>query len=556
MQPDHTAPSVLIVDDDAPLLQIHRRAFARESYRVETAPDGETAARALQHGPFDVIVSDIDMPGMDGIALLERVRAHDLDVPVILLTGTPSLATAVKAIELGALRYVVKPIALQALVKVANDAVHGCRVARAKRQRGLVLGNNVDGRYELRRDLGRGAAGLVFEAIHTFTGRSVALKVLSPDVPKSQLAELRVRSAREARALAAVRHPGVVEILDGGVLDDGTPYIVMERLDGRTLEGLLTTRGKLSSEETIALVLQTCSALDAVHAAGIVHRDLKPSNLIVVRDHEGHERIKLVDFGIAQVDEQKPSKLTGIGALIGTPAYMALEQLCALDDVDRRADIYALGITMFECLTGEVPYLGPYPRILLQVSAAGPAPSLPPEVDAKLAGIVARAIAKQRDDRFATAKELESAIRKAFPRSSTRTTLLGPLPLPIPAQESAAQRRRLPRAPYATPVHILLLYGTIDGRSEDISEGGLLIICREQCENDVPVHVRFALPIEGRIVSCEAHLRWQRAAQQGNPDGPRALGLEFINPSEALRASVKRYVALMGDGARVNEFAT
>jgi serine/threonine-protein kinase len=552
MEGEQNSPSALIVDDDAALLRIHARALTNRGYRVETAPDGRAATQALEKGGFDVILSDIDMPTMNGIELLQRVRAHDPDVPVILITGAPSLETAVKAVELGAMRYLVKPVSLQVLLKVTDDAVQLHRVARARRQRGLILGNNVDGRYNLRRDLGRGAEGLVFEAVHAFTGRPVALKVVSPDVRKSHLPELRARLLREARALARVRHPGVVEVLDGGVLDDGTPYLVMERLDGRSLEGLLTTRGKLSSDETVAMALQVCDALEAVHAAGVVHRDLKPANLLIVRDREGKERVKLVDFGIAWVNERgddKPEKVTSVGELIGTAAYMAPEQLCALPDVDARADVYALGTTMFECLEGRVPYAGPYPRILLEVSAEGPPPALSPPVNAQLAAVVARALAKKREDRFATAAEMGRALREAVPDAWKHTTLLGPPPLPGPAETSATQRRRLPRAPYSTPVHILLPEGTIDGRTEDISEGGMLILSRQSCEVNARVSVRFALPIEGRVVSCEADLRWLRAARPEDPDGPCALGLEFVDPPAALRSSLRRYVELMGEGA-------
>jgi serine/threonine protein kinase len=274
-----------------------------------------------------------------------------------------------------------------------------------------------------------------------------------------------------------------------------------------------------------------------------------------VRDRDGIERIKLVDFGIAQVSEPNEAKLTGIGALIGTPAYMAFEQLCALADIDARADVYALGVVMFECLTGEVPYVGNYPRILMQVSSADPPPSLPAGIPAALAAVVARACAKKREDRFASAEDFAAAIRDAFPKASMRTNLLGHIARPdLPP--TVAQRRKFPRAPYTTPVHILLPFGTIDGRSEDISEGGMLVICRERCEDKVPVSVRFALPIEGRVVTCVANLRWLRAAQSDNPEGPRALGLEFVNASEALRTSVRRYVDLMGNEERANELLT
>jgi EAL domain-containing protein (putative c-di-GMP-specific phosphodiesterase class I) len=136
-------PRALIVDDDDALLRVHARALANRGYRVETALDGAAAARALESASFDVILSDIDMPRMNGIQLLERVRAHDLDVPVVLITGSPSVETAVKAMEMGALRYLLKPIELETLVKVIDDAVRLHRLARAKRQ-ALELAGGVD----------------------------------------------------------------------------------------------------------------------------------------------------------------------------------------------------------------------------------------------------------------------------------------------------------------------------------------------------------------------------------------------------------------------------
>jgi serine/threonine protein kinase len=418
---------------------------------------------------------------------------------------------------------------------------------------GVYVGNTIDGRYELRRDLGRGAGGVIFEAVHCFTGRRVALKVVAPDIPPAQLPELRARLAREARALAAVRHPGVVEILDGGVLEDGTPYIVMENLEGRTLEGLLTTRGKIPISDTIGLALQLCDALDAAHEAGVVHRDLKPGNVLIVRDRAIGERVKLVDFGIAQLRGPKEEKITGIGAIIGTAAYMAPEQLLAFGDIDLRADVYALGITMFECLTGNVPYLGTYPRVLLQACGEGPVARLPAEVDPLIAAVVERAMAKKRDERFASASEMSAALRSAAPTARAQTAMLGPPATPrsatpaVPVVASVAQRRRAPRAPYVTPIRITLPEGGIDGRTEDISVGGMLVICREPCKVDVRVTVRFALPIEGHIVACDAHLRWARSARPDEADGPRALGLEFIEPTPELQASIARYTQLMGE---------
>jgi eukaryotic-like serine/threonine-protein kinase len=415
-------------------------------------------------------------------------------------------------------------------------------------------GDVLDGRYELRSDLGRGATGLVFEARHQFTGRIVALKIVAPASDRAQLRETRARLVREARALAAVNHPGIVEVLDGGVLADGTPYFVMEKLEGRTLEGLLAARRKIAIEDAAAIGLQICDALGTAHKAGVVHRDLKPSNVFVVRERDGTERVKLVDFGTAQVaDPETDEKLTGSGAVLGTPAYMAPEQLLAEPEVDFLADVYALGVTLVECVTGRVPYQGNYQKVLLQVCSDTPPPpirQLFPDLDPALAPVLQRAVAKKRADRFPSAVEFARALHAAVPAEHRRTTLLGPPPVPrfAPANAPAADpRRKMPRAPYVTPVSLAVGGGTVDGRTEDISEGGILVITRQACEANQRAKVRFASPIEGRVVTCEAHVRWVRAAPPEVANGARAIGLEFIEASAEIRASIARYVAAMGE---------
>jgi serine/threonine protein kinase len=425
-----------------------------------------------------------------------------------------------------------------------------------KERREWKVGDVVGDRYELRRELGQGAGGMVFEALHRFTHRSTAVKVVSPDVPRSLVAEQNARLIREARALAAVRHPGIVEVLDGGVLPDGSPFIVLEMLDGRTLEGLIAARGKLSREDAVAVGLQLCDSLDALHRAGVVHRDLKPGNVFVVRDRDGIERLKLLDFGIAQVKGTEQDKLTGIGALIGTPAYMSPEQLLAID-VDHRADVYALGVTLFECLTGRLPYEGNYQAVLLQAcSEDGKIPKVTdhvPDVGRELSEVLSRAIARKPDERFTTTMDFGRALYTVMPSARSRTFFLGPPPVPkfgpppSRQQSLAEQRRRFPRAAYATPVQISHEKGTIDGRSEDISEGGMLVVCRDPCEAGGLATVRFALPIEGRVVSCQAHVRWVRGVRPNEPDGPRAIGLAFVDATEEMGASISRYVSLMGE---------
>ncbi len=413
----------------------------------------------------------------------------------------------------------------------------------------LKVGDVVEGRYELRRDLGEKHAGRVFEAVHTFTGRSVALKRAAPDAAAEVREELQARLAREARALASVRHPGVVEVLDGGRLPDGTPFFVMEMLEGRTLEGLITARGKLGVPDTVAVALQLADGLAAAHAAGVVHRDVKPSNVLVVRDHARREVVKLVDFGIARLEATKEERLTGIGALIGTPAFMAPEQLLGLDDVDARADVYAIGVTMFECLTGRRPSEGSYQDVVLEVCYPAPVPTpdaLEKELPAPLVAVVKRAMAKDRNERFGSARELQKALLAAVPGARLHTEFFGPPPTTASLPPGGpAGRRKLVRAAYVTPVRIVLGDLTIDGRTEDISTGGLLVVCHQVCPTDTKATIRFALPIEGKVVAVDVQVRWVKAARASDPEGPRALGVEFIDPPPEMTASIARYVGFM-----------
>ncbi len=429
------------------------------------------------------------------------------------------------------------------------------------------IGDVIDDRYELIRDLGRGAAGVVFEARHKFTHRRVALKLVSPDTARSAQGELRARLVREARALAAARHPSIVDVLDGGVTSCGTPYVVLEMLEGgRTLEGLLATRGKLSVKDTVAIGLQLCDGLAAAHRAGVVHRDVKPGNIIVVKDPTG-EVIKLVDFGIALV-RAREGKLTSHGAIIGTPEYMAPEQILLTAESDELVDVYAVGVTLFECIAGRVPYVGNYQQVLLQIGSPGEEPSLlglAPIAGQKLSGVIGRAIAKDRQARYQSVEELAHDLAASIPSPRRRTQLFptavasmanaqgGQTPAPEPHRPASSgamraalpvEQRRAARANYATPVHVTLPDGThVDGRSEDLSEGGLLIILEGGMliSHEQIVRLRFALPMDGKVVSCSAHVRWVRAAH-----GRRAMGVQFADPPVELGTQVTRYIELMG----------
>ncbi|MEZ4338177.1 MAG: serine/threonine-protein kinase [Sandaracinaceae bacterium] len=271
----------------------------------------------------------------------------------------------------------------------------------------------VGGRYRLLDRLGRGGMAEVWDAHDVRLARRVAVKLLTLQADDERdLAQLFLR---EARLVAALHHPNVVAILDFGTDEGERPYLVMERLEGESLESRLAHEGSLELAELIAVALEVLSGLEAVHRAGIVHRDLKPANLFLLRHREG-ARVKLIDFGVSRANpmEGRRSVLTTMrGRLVGTPAYMAPEQARGLPDIDHRADLYGLGAILYECLTGRLPYQAEAPGDLIIAIAAGGAPtvaSLRPEAGEAISRLVECAMAVPREDRFQSATEMRDAL--------------------------------------------------------------------------------------------------------------------------------------------------
>ncbi len=439
-----------------------------------------------------------------------------------------------------------------------------------------LVGGTVDTRYELRRLIARGGMGLVFEAHHRFTRRTVALKLL-PDELRQQK-EPRGRLLREALALTAVKHPGVVEVLDAGVCAEHGPYVVMEMLDGRTLDGILAARRRLSVGDVVQIGRQVCDAIAHAHSRGVVHRDLKPSNYFIARNEIGQESVKLIDLGVAAVQDQQlhqlDRKLTHAHEVLGTPEYMAPEQLWGRE-IDARTDVYAIGMSLYECLTGEVPYLGTYPEVLVQVSNAPAPPDVRerrPDVPPALALVIETALEKDAAHRFQTAPELGRALLAASGLAVGATALLASsddeeptsfepeagteperaiqlvrkkapreagAPPSVP-QPGLPHRRHFVRAPYVTPVRIETPTGSaIDARSEEISEEGMLVVTALAFPLGAALRLTFATPVTGEMIALDATVRWNREGR-----GRSAMGLEFTAAPALLRGIVAQYTAL------------
>lgn len=278
----------------------------------------------------------------------------------------------------------------------------------------VAPGELIDGKFRVERVLGRGGMGVVVRARHVELDQLVAIKLLREGVLDGD--EAVQRFMREARALAKLGGEHVVRVTDVGRLPKGTPYMVMEYLDGEDLSALLRRRGPLPAAEVADYLIQASAGLAEAHAAGLVHRDLKPANLFLARRADDTAVLKVLDFGIAK--SIGGTRLTADFAVLGSPRYMSPEQLRTPRDVDARADIWALGAIAFRLLTDQPPFEAEGLELLLEAMLAGRRPaldSLRPDLPRPLVEAVERCLRVERSERFASVAELALAVAEAGP---------------------------------------------------------------------------------------------------------------------------------------------
>jgi serine/threonine-protein kinase len=282
-------------------------------------------------------------------------------------------------------------------------------------QHDLLIGQTI-GNYQVTQKLGEGGMGAVYLAEHPGIGKKVALKVLHNEFSSNQ--EVAARFFNEAKAVNDIGHPNIVDIHDFGIIQanagrDQLVYFIMEYLAGNSLSALIRQESPLPPERALAIALQVADALAASHKCGIVHRDLKPDNIMLIRRHREADFVKLLDFGIAKLTgDVAGSRRTRTGIVMGTPAYMSPEQCEGRGNIDHRTDIYALGIVLYEMMTGRVPFIGEgYGEILVQHLTQPPMPPsqfrmMNPHVEA----VVMKALEKRPDNRFPTMDEMMRAM--------------------------------------------------------------------------------------------------------------------------------------------------
>lgn len=275
------------------------------------------------------------------------------------------------------------------------------------------IGRVAPGGYRIEALIGRGGMGAVFRAVDERTGEPVALKILYRGCRKGS--ESGRRFEREARVAGSLGHPNIVEVFDLGHFDDGTPFHVMELLEGQSLAQRIEAEGALPEGEVLEIAEQILGALEAAHERQVIHRDLKPDNVFLV-EREGVTIAKLLDFGVSKVLTEQTEPTARTGVVLGTPYYLSPEQARGVQDIDHRVDIWAMGVLLYESLTGVLPFnAGSHDQLLRKILSSKPVPPsrfqarLTPEVEA----VVLRALSTNRDDRPASAAAMLDLLRQA-----------------------------------------------------------------------------------------------------------------------------------------------
>jgi serine/threonine-protein kinase len=279
----------------------------------------------------------------------------------------------------------------------------------------LSTGDVIDGKYRIVRLIGEGGMGAVYEGENIRIHRTVAIKVLHAGVAENQDAVQRFE--REAQAAGRIGSEHIVEVLDLGNLPDGDRFMVMEFMDGDSLSARIQKRGRLTAQETYPVARQILEGLSAAHGAGIIHRDLKPDNVFLLKRRGGHvDFVKLLDFGISKfsaLSGESGFSMTRTGAVMGTPYYMSPEQAKGAKGMDHRADLYAVGVILYECITGRVPFnADTFNELLFKIVLETPQPieQVVPDSDAQFNQIIQRAMAREPGVRYQSAREFQEAV--------------------------------------------------------------------------------------------------------------------------------------------------
>jgi len=400
-------PRILVVDDQENIRSmLQELLFANDYHQVDVACNSEEALDLLKTFKYNLILSDINLPGMSGMDLLKYIRKYFGSIEVILITGNPDLNDAVAAVKNGAFDYLSKPVDFEKLLAQVTMALRQQQVTekRLASPAGIEV-DEIHG-YNIIRTLGCGSMGVV--ALVEKEGKYYAIKILRKDTAGAVNSQRIKRFLREAEVLAKIDHPCVVKVYDCFVSENNLAipcYIVMEFVPGNPLSYYMN-KDVLSLDNKLAIISQIAAALEVVHKHGILHRDIKPGNVIINKQWDA----KLMDFGIARILD---SSLTMTQELVGSPAYMAPECFGNRDNIDFRSDIFSLGVMGYELLTGQKPFNGDVlGELMAKICSFDPVEpmKLNPNIPAGAQDILAKMLVKDPGERFAKTGDIVRAI--------------------------------------------------------------------------------------------------------------------------------------------------
>ena len=414
--------NILVVDDEPGIREFLVETLATDGHHLAQAASGDAAVKRLGEESFDLLITDLRMPGkLDGMDVVREARRTHPETRVIVLTAHGSVATAVDAMKIGAVDFLEKPMSgpteLRILVsralKDAPDSPSGPAtnvIEYLSQQLTRALG----GDYRVDELIGKGGYAAVFGVTDLRLDRQLAAKALLPEFAASQDTADRFR--REARTMAKLSHPSIMPVFFVG-REREIPFFVMPRVSGGSVGDLIRRHGRIELAKAMRVANDIASALDYAHAAGLVHRDVKPENILI--DQESGRAV-LTDFGIAKaVVPDGGVSATVQGVFLGTPQYSAPEQIAGEGQVDARADIYSFAVVIYEMISGRVPFDGSSASRVAAQQLFAPVPPLSryaSQMSRKADEVIARALAKNPAERFASAGAFVKALEAVLPQ--------------------------------------------------------------------------------------------------------------------------------------------
>jgi serine/threonine-protein kinase len=415
--------NILVVDDEPGIREFLVETLATDGHHLAQASSGDAAVKRLSEEPFDLLITDLRMPGkLDGMDVVREARRTHPETRVIVLTAHGSVATAVDAMKIGAVDFLEKPMSgptelrilvSRALADSENQQDEG--VSDTTEYIAKQLSRALGGDYRVDDLIGKGGYAAVFAVQDLRLDRPLAAKALLPEFAASE--DIAARFRREARTMAKLSHPNIMPVFFVG-REREVPFFVMPRIVGASIGEMVRRQGHLELSQVVRIASDIASALDYAHAAGVIHRDVKPENILV---DEASGRAVLTDFGISKaVVPEAAATATVQGVFLGTPQYSAPEQIAGEGKVDARADIYSFAVVIYEMISGRVPFDGPNASRVAAQHLFSPVPPLSrsaPHVSRKVDDVIARAMAKSPGDRFPSAGAFVGALEAALPRT-------------------------------------------------------------------------------------------------------------------------------------------